>query len=130
NPKQITGIDLSPEMLAIGRKKVAKKNLSHIIQLMEGDSENLVFESNKFDAVTVAFGVRNFEHLDVGLREVYRVLKKDGMFIILEFSKPKKFPVKQLYDFYFKRICPLAGKIISKDISAYKYLYESVKAFP
>ncbi len=129
-PKQIIGVDLSAEMLAIGKKKVANRNLSGLIQLMEGDSENLLLESNKFDAVTVGFGVRNFEHLDIGLKEIYRVMKKDGTFIILEFSRPKLFPVKQLYDFYFKRICPLIGKMISKDTSAYTYLYESVKAFP
>lgn len=130
NPKQIIGIDLSSEMLAIGRKKVAARKLAEIIQLLEGDSENLFLESNKFDAVTVGFGVRNFENLDLGLKEIYRVMKQGGVFVILEFSRPKAFPVKQLYDFYFRRICPVLGKMISKDTSAYSYLYESVKAFP
>ncbi len=129
-PKQIIGVDLSAEMLAVGKKKIAKKNLGNLIQLMEGDSENLVFESNKFDAVTVGFGVRNFEHLDKGLQEICRVMKQGGTLVILEFSKPETFPVKQLYNIYFKHICPFIGKLVSKDMSAYKYLHDSVNAFP
>jgi demethylmenaquinone methyltransferase/2-methoxy-6-polyprenyl-1,4-benzoquinol methylase len=129
-PESITGIDLSDEMLEIGRKKVADKNLQHLIRLVRADSENLPFESNKFDAATVAFGVRNFENLEKGLSEIYRVLKPGGRFIVLEFSKPKTFPFKQLYHFYFTQICPLLGKWITHDVSAYDYLHRSVNAFP
>lgn len=130
NPKKITGIDLSEGMLEIGRKKVTEKKLDSCIWLEKGDAENLQFPDNYFDAVTVAFGVRNFENLPKGLSEIYRVLKPGGKLLILEFSKPKKFPVKQIFDFYFKYYCPWWGKLVSKDASAYTYLYESVKSFP
>ena len=125
-----TGIDLSEEMLAIGKKKIEKQKLAGSIQLMLGDSENLPFENEKFDAVTVAFGVRNFEHLDKGLNEMFRVLKSGGTIVILEFSKPQHFPFKQIYNFYFKCILPLIGRLVSKDTSAYTYLPESVEEFP
>jgi len=127
---QITGIDISEGMLTVGRKKIETLNLQHRIALSLADSENLPFESQSFDAITCGFGVRNFEHLDLGLAEMYRVLKPGGRVLILEFSKPENFPIKQLYNFYFSAILPFFGKIISKDNSAYTYLPESVKAFP
>lgn len=129
-PESITGIDLSEGMLQKGRKKIADKKLENTIQLLKGDSEALPFPDNHFDAVTVAFGVRNFENLNKGLNEINRVLKPGGILIVLEFSKPTVFPVKQLYGFYFKYLLPLMGKVISSDNSAYTYLPESVKAFP
>ncbi|GAA4314902.1 bifunctional demethylmenaquinone methyltransferase/2-methoxy-6-polyprenyl-1,4-benzoquinol methylase UbiE [Nibribacter koreensis] len=129
-PQQITGIDISEGMLAVGREKIQKRGLSHLIQLHVGDSENIQFPDNHFDAITVAFGVRNFENLEKGLSEMYRVLKPGGTVVILEFSKPQSFPMKQGYNFYFKNILPLFGKLISKDNAAYTYLPESVQAFP
>ena len=128
--KQIVGVDISNEMLAIGRQKIAKKNLSDIITLETGDSENLRFDDNTFDAITVAYGVRNFENLEKGLAEMNRVLKPNGKLIVLEFSKPTIFPFKQLFNFYFKNILPSIGRLTSKDPKAYQYLYESVQAFP
>jgi demethylmenaquinone methyltransferase/2-methoxy-6-polyprenyl-1,4-benzoquinol methylase len=130
NPDKVTGIDISTEMLAVGREKIAKKNLQHKIELFEGDSENIQFADNSFDAITVAFGVRNFENLEKGLQEMNRVVRPGGKVVILEFSKPKKFPVKQFYNFYFFNILPFWGKMVSKDSSAYTYLPESVGAFP
>jgi demethylmenaquinone methyltransferase / 2-methoxy-6-polyprenyl-1,4-benzoquinol methylase len=129
-PESIIGVDISEGMLQVGREKIAKKNLHHIITLEKGDSEQLQFTDNHFDAVTVAFGVRNFENLQLGLSELQRVLKPGGKVVILEFSRPRIFGVKQIYDLYFRYLCPWWGKLISKDFSAYKYLYESVKAFP
>lgn len=129
NPDKIIGVDISEGMLAVGRKKMIKKNIKNI-EMVSGDSEGLQFEDNKFDAVIVAFGVRNFEHLEKGLEDMFRVLKPGGKAVILEFSKPSKFPMKQLYNFYFKYILPFIGKIISKDNSAYTYLPESVQQFP
>jgi demethylmenaquinone methyltransferase / 2-methoxy-6-polyprenyl-1,4-benzoquinol methylase len=129
-PDKIIGIDISEGMLEIGIKKISNKNLDKIIELMPGDSENLNFPENEFDAVMVAFGVRNFENLQKGLCEIRRVLKPGSPFVILEFSKPAKFPFKQVYNFYFKRILPGIGKLFSKDKSAYKYLPESVLKFP
>jgi len=130
NPEKVIGIDISEGMLEIGKKKLKKKNLEDKIQLFLGDSENINFKDNYFDAVIVAFGVRNFENLQKGLSEIYRVLKPNSKFVVLEFSKPTKFPIKQLYNFYFKNILPVIGKIFSKDNSAYTYLPESVNAFP
>ncbi|MBI9034947.1 MAG: bifunctional demethylmenaquinone methyltransferase/2-methoxy-6-polyprenyl-1,4-benzoquinol methylase UbiE [Bacteroidales bacterium] len=129
-PEKIIGADISDNMLEVGRQKIAEKNLTHIISLENGDSENLRFENNTFDAITVAFGVRNFETLSKGLKEMHRVLHPNGKVIILEFSKPERFPVKQLYKFYFSSILPLLGKLISKDPGAYTYLPESVEKFP
>ncbi len=129
-PEKIFGVDISTEMLEIGKKKILKKNLQNNIQLFEGDSEDLIFEDNKFDAVTVAFGVRNFQNLEAGLEEMRRVLKPGGMVLILEFSQPKNFLFKKLYNFYSSKITPGIGKVISKDKEAYSYLHESVKAFP
>lgn len=128
--ERIIGIDISTQMLDIGRSKIKKRQLSPLIELQEGDSENLPFADNTFDAITVAFGVRNFEHLERGLQEMHRVLKPGGKLVVLEFSKPKSFPFKQLYDFYFRNILPAIGKVTSKDPRAYRYLYESVQAFP
>ena len=130
NPDKITGIDISEGMLAVGREKLQKKGLTNKIELFTGDSENLQFEADSFDAVTAAFGVRNFENLEKGLSEMNRVLKPGGRVVILEFSKPTAFPMKQGYNFYFKNILPVFGKLISKDQSAYTYLPESVQAFP
>jgi len=127
---QITGFDLSAGMLEVGRKKVTKEKLDDRIEMIQGDAENMPFENNSFDVITVAFGVRNFENLKKGLDEIYRVLKPGGKFIILEFSQPESFPMKQLYAFYSKNILPKIGKQISKDESAYTYLPDSVKAFP
>ena len=130
NPQKIIGIDIAEDMLEVGKKKILKKNLQHIISLEKGDSENLQFDTGLFDAAMVAFGVRNFENLEKGLAEMFRVLKPNGMILVLEFSKPDKFPVKQLYNFYFRNILPFMGRLISGDSAAYTYLPESVYAFP
>lgn len=130
HPEKVIGIDISEGMLAAGRTKIKSKGLENKIELQKGDSENLQFDANFFDAVTVAFGVRNFEHLSQGLTEINRVLKPNGKLVILEFSKPRKFPVKQLYSFYSNYILPPVGKLFSKDAAAYTYLPESVEAFP
>ncbi len=127
---EITGLDLSSGMLEIAQKKVYKNSLDNRIKLVQGDSENLPFQDHSFDVVTVSFGIRNFENLNKGLSEIYRVLKPGGTFFILEFAQPQYFPVKQLYRFYSKNILPAVGRFISKDHSAYTYLPESVKAFP
>ncbi len=129
-PAKITGVDISEGMLEVGRQKIQKLGLGKTITLEVGDSENLPFEDDTFDAVIVSFGVRNFENLEKGLAEIFRVLQENGTLVVLEFSKPRAFPFKQLYNFYFKNILPLVGKVISKDQSAYTYLPESVQAFP
>lgn len=131
NPNlRITGIDISQGMLDIGKKKLQDLKLNSNIELLKADSEKLPFNNNTFDVVTVAFGVRNFEHLEDGLKEIFRVLKNNGTFIVLEFSKPSSFPMKQLFGFYFKVILPFIGNKISKDSRAYSYLPESVSVFP
>jgi len=127
---EIVGLDLSAGMLAEGTEKVKAKHLSKVIAMIQGDSENLPFEDNRFDAITVSFGVRNFENLTKGLSEILRVLKPQGKLVILEFSKPESFIMKHLYGFYSSVILPFLGKLISKDRSAYTYLPESVAAFP
>jgi len=129
-PKKIIGFDISEQMLQVGRTKVKRIGLDHIIEFLKGDSEAMPFQNEQFDAITVAFGVRNFENLETGLAEFFRVLKPEGVAIILEFSKPKHFPMKQFYLFYFFKILPFIGRLISKDSSAYSYLPESVMAFP
>lgn len=129
-PKKITGLDISANMLKIGDDKITKLGLDHVITLELGDSENLHYADNSFDAVMAAFGVRNFENLEKGLSEMYRVLNPGGTLIVLEFSKPRYFPLKQLFNIYFKNILPVIGKLRSKDDKAYKYLYESVQVFP
>lgn len=128
--KKITGVDISEEMLRSGQKKIKKKNLGKYIELVLGDSEHLQFDTATFDACTVAFGVRNFEKLQVGINEMFRVIKPGGAIVILEFSRPRKFPVKQLYNFYFSTILPAIGRLISGDSRAYTYLFESVSVFP
>ncbi len=130
HPKQIVGIDISAQMISFGNKKLKSKNMDTIIQLRKGDSENIEFDLDTFDAATVAFGVRNFENLEKGLSEIQRVLKPGGAFIILEFSKVKHFPIKQLYNFYFRYITPTIGKLLSKNKEAYTYLPNSVAVFP
>ena len=127
---RITGIDISEGMLEVGRKKISEKNYQSAITLKQVDSENMPFEENSFDGVTVAFGVRNFENLQQGLNEMYRVIKPGSVAVILEFSKPKRFPFKQLYNLYFRNIMPVVGKVFSDDKQAYAYLPESVQAFP
>ena len=129
-PEKVTGVDISEGMLSVGREKLKKKSLDHIIQLELGDSEKLLFEDNKFDAVIVSFGVRNFAHLEKGLADMYRVLKPGGKTVIVEFSRPSKFPFKSIYNFYFKAILPKIGRLVSKDLSAFTYLPESVQVFP
>lgn len=129
-PNQIIGVDIAAKMLDIGRGKIHKKGWDQYITLQLGDSENLEFEANSFDAVTVAFGVRNFEHLRAGLAEMYRVTRPGGMIAVLEFSQPRIFPFRQIYQAYFKYLLPLVGRLTSKDPKAYRYLFESVQAFP
>lgn len=129
-PKQVIGVDISEGMLAVAKEKIANRNLSHVFSVEKGDSEGLHFENDTFDAITVAFGVRNYENLEKGLTDMLRVLKPGGKVVILEFSKPRVFPIKQLYNFYFKHITPIFGGLFSKDKQAYTYLEESVQAFP
>jgi len=129
-PLNITAVDISNEMLAIGKEKIRAEKLDSLIHLQLADSENLPFADNKFDAVTVAFGVRNFENLEKGLNELFRVLKKGGTLVILEFSKPSGFPFTQIFHLYFTRICPALGSWITKDKMAYEYLHRSVESFP
>lgn len=128
--EKIVGIDISENMLQYGNEKIAKLGLQDKISLLVSDSESMPFENNSFDAITVGFGVRNFENLEKGLSEIYRVLKPGCTAVILEFSMPQHFPIKQLYTFYFKHILPTIGKIFSKDYDAYYYLFQSVQEFP
>lgn len=130
NPEKIVGVDISEGMLAFGKEKIKKLGLENKIELKVGDSEKLAFDDNSFDAIIVSFGVRNYENLEKGLTDMLRVLKPGGYCLILEFSNPRKFPMKQLYSFYSKAILPILGRIISKDPAAYTYLPESVEAFP
>jgi len=127
---EITGIDIANRMLDIARAKSERKGLVNRISFTPGDSENLRFQDNSFDAVTVAFGVRNFEDLHKGLSEMHRVVKPGGKAVILEFTKPRNFPFKQLFGLYFRHLLPFLGRLQSKDKRAYQYLYESVQAFP
>jgi demethylmenaquinone methyltransferase/2-methoxy-6-polyprenyl-1,4-benzoquinol methylase len=130
NADKIIGLDISPGMLEVGKKKVEQLNLTDKIEMVIGDSENLSYADHTFDAITVGFGVRNFEDLEKGLSEIYRVLKPNGIFVVLETSQPTKFPVKQGFTFYSKYIIPTVGKLFSKDKNAYDYLPESAAAFP
>ncbi|PCH96564.1 MAG: bifunctional demethylmenaquinone methyltransferase/2-methoxy-6-polyprenyl-1,4-benzoquinol methylase UbiE [Bacteroidetes bacterium] len=129
-PEQVTGIDISVKMLEVGKKKIATKKLESQIHLEVGDAENLPFKDESFDAVMSAFGVRNFENLEKGLQSMNRVMKKGGMVVILEFSKPKTFPISSIYKLYFKRVLPIIGKVVSNHNSAYTYLPNSVMEFP
>lgn len=130
NPEKIIGLDISAGMLEVGKQKIAKANLSNTIEMIVGDSENIPFDDNTFDAITVSFGVRNFANLDKGLQEIRRVLKSGGTFIVLETSVPTKFPYKQGYKFHTSVILPIVGKLFSKDKVAYSYLSESANSFP
>lgn len=131
NPQaHIVGMDISEKMLEIGKTKIASQGHENQIELHLGDAADLPFENQSFDAVTVAFGVRNFEDLDKGLSEISRVLKPNGQAVILEFSMPERFPVKQVYRLYFRHILPKIGQVVSKDASAYSYLPASVERFP
>jgi len=129
-PKEIIGVDISAGMLDVAKAKMKKKGVDHIIKTQLGDSEDLPFEDDYFDALTVGFGVRNYQNLEKGLTDMLRVIRPGGKAVILEFSKPKKFPVKQLFGFYSKKIIPFFGRKISKDARAYAYLPESVAVFP
>jgi demethylmenaquinone methyltransferase/2-methoxy-6-polyprenyl-1,4-benzoquinol methylase len=130
HPQNVIGVDISEGMLKVGMEKMRAKQVDHLISLRLGDSENLPFQNETFDAITVGFGVRNFENLNQGLSEMFRVLKPNGKAVILEFSKPKLFPIKQLFGFYSRFFIPFFGKLFSKDKRAYAYLPESVQAFP
>lgn len=128
--EEIIGLDISEGMLDVGRKKINAKHLSEKIKMVQADSEALPFENDSFDAITVAFGVRNFENLEKGLSEIFRVLKPNGIFVVLETSVPTKFPYKQGYKFYSSTLLPVIGKLFSKDKVAYSYLSESAAVFP
>ena len=130
NPDKIIGLDISVGMLEVGKRKIAKANLSNKIEMMVGDSEDMPFDDATFDAITVSFGVRNFANLDKGIQEIARVLKPTGVLVILETSNPTKFPFKQGYKFYTNFILPIIGKIFSKDKVAYSYLSKSANSFP
>lgn len=130
NPQKVIGVDISAGMLDMGRVKLKERNLNERIELVQADSARLPFSDQQFDAATVAFGVRNFEVLGDGLADIYRVLRPNGKLIVLEFSKPTLFPVKQLYYLYSRYVLPLIGRTISRDKTAYTYLPESVAAFP
>ena len=130
NPDKIIGVDISEGMLAFGREKLKKRGLDNKIELRTGDSQKLQFADDSFDAVMASFGVRNFENLERGLADMHRVAKPGGTVLVLEFSSPRKFPFRQLYDFYSRHVLPFVGKTVSKDDSAYRYLPESVRAFP
>nr|WP_170120609.1 bifunctional demethylmenaquinone methyltransferase/2-methoxy-6-polyprenyl-1,4-benzoquinol methylase UbiE [Olleya aquimaris] len=128
--EKIVGLDISSGMLEVGKQKIKTKNLDNKIEMIIGDSENMPFDDNTFDAITVAFGIRNFETLEKGLKDILRVLKPGGIFVILETSVPTKFPFKQGYQFHSKVILPTVGRLFSKDKTAYKYLSESANVFP
>lgn len=129
-PEQVVGVDISPHMLARGQAKLARRGLERVIELMEGQAEELAFPAGSFDAVIVAFGVRNFEDLTLGLREMRRVLRGGGAILVLEFSLPRRFPFRQVYLLYFRKILPLIGRLISGHDDAYAYLHRTVMQFP
>lgn len=129
-PQKIVGIDISEKMLEVGRRKITASGLDSLITLRKADAEKIPFSDNSFHAITVAFGVRNYEDLQLGLAEMKRVLRPEGVVMILEFSHPGTFPMKQLYGFYSKYIIPILGRFVSKNNKAYQYLPDSVAAFP
>ena len=129
-PRRVIGLDLSDQMMEVGRAKAQKLGVTGILEFRKGDSEDMPFEDNKFDAITVGFGVRNFEDLGKGLREMHRVLRPGGRVAILEVARPKRFPMRQLYGIYFHYILPMVGRLFSSDVRAYSYLPESVRALP
>lgn len=129
-PSQIIGIDISENMLSLGRQKISRLKLQDHLTLYQGDSEAINYPGGTFDAVTVAFGVRNFEHLETGLQEIYRVLRSGGKLVVLEFSRPRLPVFRKIYDLYMKHVAPKAGSWISRDQAAYQYLNNSIKAFP
>lgn len=129
-PKSIIGVDISEPMLEIGRRKVARRGWTDRIRLETGEAEALAFPDSSFDAAIVAFGARNFEDLDKGLSEMCRVLRPGGRIVVLEFSRPRRFPFRQLYLFYFRNVLPLIGRFISRDRQAYQYLPDTVMSFP
>ncbi|MEM1269332.1 MAG: bifunctional demethylmenaquinone methyltransferase/2-methoxy-6-polyprenyl-1,4-benzoquinol methylase UbiE [Bacteroidota bacterium] len=129
-PDKVVGVDISEQMLEVGREKVRGRGLSEVVTLQRGDSEKLPFSDNQFDAALVAFGVRNFENLDRGLEQINRVLRPGSKLVVLEFSRPSVFPIKQLFGFYFKHVLPRIGGAVSKDKGAYQYLPDSVQTFP
>ncbi|WP_299623831.1 bifunctional demethylmenaquinone methyltransferase/2-methoxy-6-polyprenyl-1,4-benzoquinol methylase UbiE [uncultured Tenacibaculum sp.] len=130
NPEKIVGLDISAGMLEVGKQKIKKAGFDNKIDMVIGDSENIPFEDDTFDAITVSFGVRNFENLDKGLKEILRVLKPGGKFVVLETSNPTKFPFKQLYKLHTNVFLPIVGKLFSRDKVAYSYLSESANSFP
>lgn len=130
NPEKIIGVDISEGMMKFGKEKIKKAHLDNLISLEYGDAETLTYANDTFDAIVVGFGVRNFENLEKGLQNLYRVLKPGGRLVVLEFSNPRNSVIKGLYNFYFNTVTPFIGRIFSKDIRAYTYLPESVKAFP
>tara|TARA_B110000285_G_scaffold35363_1_gene37966 strand:+ start:476 stop:1210 length:735 start_codon:yes stop_codon:yes gene_type:complete len=130
NAEEIVGLDISPGMLEIGKQKVTSKGMDKVIKMVIGDSEKLDYNDAYFDAVTVAFGVRNFENLDKGLQEINRVLRPGGNLVILETAVPTNFPMKQFYGFYTQKVLPILGSLFSKDKAAYRYLSDSAAAFP
>lgn len=129
-PEEIIGVDIAEKMLEIGREKLKRRGLDTIIQLRSGEAEHLTFETGSFDATIVAFGARNFENLDKGLSEMHRVLRRGGRILVLEFSKPRHFPLRQLYFFYFRNVLPFIGRLVSKSDVAYSYLPDTVMEFP
>ncbi|MEM1041257.1 MAG: bifunctional demethylmenaquinone methyltransferase/2-methoxy-6-polyprenyl-1,4-benzoquinol methylase UbiE [Bacteroidota bacterium] len=129
-PREVIGVDIAEEMLEVGRGKLRERRLDHRVTLQRGDAENLAFEDGAFDLALVAFGVRNFEDLGAGLRELCRVLRPGGALVVLEFSRPRAFPMKQLYGFYSSQVLPRVGRAVSGDSGAYAYLPESIQAFP
>lgn len=130
HPREVVGIDIAEAMLELGRAKLNKRGFASIISLRTGEAESLEFETGSFDAAIVAFGARNFEHLEKGLAEMYRVLRKGGEILVLEFSRPRIFPLRQLYFIYFRQVLPLIGRIVSKSELAYQYLPDTVMKFP
>jgi demethylmenaquinone methyltransferase/2-methoxy-6-polyprenyl-1,4-benzoquinol methylase len=127
---KVIGVDIANQMLEVGRVKVTKADLDDRVELLNGDAEKLPFSDQQFDVATVAFGVRNFEDLAAGLKQIHRVLRPGGKLVVLEFSRPKAFPIKQLYAFYNRYVLPVIGRLVSGDSGAYTYLPESIAVFP